>query len=102
MFGAGLLPLLLLGANPATPAVKASSASINIAQVTCGDLKAATPLDRSAMVMFYWGYEAAKAGATTFKTGLLETATSALMTECATKNNESILDAMSRINVKAY
>jgi YMGG-like Gly-zipper len=32
--------------------------------------------------MFYWGYAAAKAGASSFKTGILETATQHLMSIC--------------------
>jgi hypothetical protein len=102
-FGAVMLGVLLFGANTASgQPTMAPAASIDIAKVSCGDLKAATPLDRSAMVMFYWGYAAAKAGATTFKTGLVESATDALMTQCAGNSSELILDAMQRINVKAF
>jgi hypothetical protein len=99
MLGAGMLMVALLGAGPATsPPV----GRIDITKVTCGDLKAATPLDRSAIVMFYWGYAAAKAGATSFKTGILRSATAELITECSNNASESVLDAMSRINVKAF
>lgn len=84
------------------PATPAPSSQIDIAKVKCGDLTSATPLDRAAIVMFYWGYAAAKADATTFKTGILQNATRALMTECSGNANEPILDAMRRINVKAF
>jgi hypothetical protein len=52
--------------------------------------------------MFYWGYAAAKANATTFKTGIVQKATAALMTECDKTESETILQAMQRINVKAF
>src|SRR6516165_9261604 len=102
MLGAFTLAVTMPGINAAMPATPTPSTQINIMKVTCGDLKAATPLDRSAIVMFYWGYAAAKAGATTFKTGLLKNATSALMAECGNNEAESVLDAMRRINVKAF
>jgi hypothetical protein len=92
----------LLGASPAPIATAVPAAQVDIATVTCGDLKQATPLDRSAIVMFYWGYEAAKANAKTFKTGLIENATARLMTECASNSKETILQAMQRIDVKAF
>jgi HdeA/HdeB family len=84
------------------PSTPGPSSQIEIAKVKCSDLTSATPLDRAAIVMFYWGYEAAKAGATTFKTGILQNATRALMAECNGNANEPVLDAMRRINVKAF
>jgi HdeA/HdeB family len=93
--------LMLVGA--VTPAPEAPPASrIDIAKLTCKDLRDASPLDRSAVVMFYWGYAAAKANATSFKTGVLKNATTALMQECDAHESETILAALSRINVKAF
>lgn len=89
---------VLLGAGPSP----APPARIDIGKVTCGDLRAASPLDRAAIVMFYWGYAAAKAGATSFKTGVLESATDALMNECSANASETVLTAMGRLNVKTF
>ena len=92
---------LLLGV--VTPAPEAPpAASFDITKLTCKDLRDASPLDRSAVVMFYWGYAAAKANAKTFKTGIVKSATAALMKECDTHDSETILSAMSRIDVKAF
>lgn len=93
---------VLLGAGPSPAPESAPKARIDIEKVTCGDLKAASPLDRAAIVMFYWGYAAAKAGATSFKTGVLENATDALMHECAGNASETVVNAIGRINVKAF
>ena len=93
--------VLLVGA--VTPAPEAPpAAQFDVTKLTCKDLRDASPLDRSAMVMFYWGYAAAKANATTFKTGVVKNATTALMKECDAHETETILAAMSRINVKAF
>ena len=96
-----VLSVLLFGV--VTPASEAPpAASFDITKLTCKDLREASPLDRSAVVMFYWGYAAAKANATTFKTGILKKATTALVKECDAHAGESILSAMSRIDVKAF
>ncbi len=96
-----IFALVLLGA--VTPAPEAPpAAQFDITKLTCKDLRDASPLDRSAVVMFYWGYAAAKANATTFKTGVLKNATAALMKECDANESETILSAMSRINLKAF
>lgn len=97
-----LLLVCLAPAAAAPPATPAPASQIDITKVTCSDLTAATPLDRAAIVMFYWGYAAAKANVTTFKTGILQSATQALITECSGNANEPVLDAMRRINVKAF
>ena len=104
-YNAAIALVALCGATglvPAAAQTAAPAAQVDIAKVTCDDLRSATPLDRSAVVMFYWGYAAAKAGATTFKTGLIKRATTALMSECAAHDGETVLDAMGRINVKAF
>src|SRR5512136_1386844 len=87
---------VLLGATPAAEPTAEPAAQIDITTLTCKDLRDASPLDRSAMVMFYWGYAAAKASATTFKTGVLRNATAALMQECDKSESETILQAMQR------
>ena len=102
-FWATVASTLVVSAFPAgAQPSPAPAAQIDIAKVTCGDLEAASPLDRSAIVMFYWGYAAAKAGATTFKTGLLKNATAALMKECSQNAAEPVIAAMRRINVSAF
>lgn len=97
-----LLALAMIAATPAAAPESAPSSLVDITKLTCKDLRDASPLDRSAVVMFYWGYAAAKANATTFRTGLLKNATTALIRECDTNESETILSAMSRINVKAF
>ncbi|MBV8638282.1 MAG: hypothetical protein JO322_09370 [Candidatus Eremiobacteraeota bacterium] len=93
--------VLLLGA--VSPAPEAPpSAQVDITKLTCKDLRDASPLDRSAVVMFYWGYAAAKANAATFKTGLVKNATTALMKECDANASETILSALSRVDIKAF
>jgi len=89
----------LLGAAPATTA---PAPRIDITKVTCSDLIKASPLDRAAVVMFYWGYAAAKAGASSFKTGILETATQHLMGICQKNPSETMLDAVRDVDVKAF
>jgi HdeA/HdeB family len=91
----------LLAAAPATAAPPAPS-TIDIAKVTCSDLIKANELDRAAVVMFYWGYAAAKAGVTTFKTGVLQAATQHLMSACAKNPSETMFDAMHDTDIKAF
>lgn len=93
--------LALLGASPA-PSAPQPAAQIDIASVTCSDLIKASPLDRAAVVMFYWGYAAAKAGVSNFKTGLLETATEHLMTICQKNPSQTMEQAMEHVDVKAF
>lgn len=91
----------LLGASPA-PSAPQPAAQIDIAKVTCSDLIKASPLDRAAVVMFYWGYAAAKAGVSSFKTGLLETATEHLMTICQKNPSQTMEKTMENVDVKAF
>ena len=91
---------VLMGAAAPTPVQPA--ARIYVEKVTCGDLIKATPLDRAAVVMFYWGYAAAKAGADSFKTGILETATQHLMRVCEKNPSESMINAVRDTDVKAF
>jgi hypothetical protein len=91
----------LLGASPA-PSAPTPAPRIDIAKVTCSDLIKSSPLDRSAVVMFYWGYAAAKAGVSSFKTGILETATQHLMTICLKNPSETIVKAMDGVDIKAF
>lgn len=97
-----LLAVALIAATHTAAPESPPSSQVDITKLTCRDLRDASPLDRSAVVMFYWGYEAAKANATTFKTGLVKNATTALMKECDKNAGETVLAAMSRINVKAF
>jgi hypothetical protein len=91
----------LLGASPATSA-PTPAPRIDITKVTCSDLIKASPLDRSAVVMFYWGYAAAKAGVSSFKTGILETANEHLMSICVKNPSETIVKAMDSVDIKAF
>ena len=94
------LIVLLGAASPTTTSQPAMR--IDIAKVTCNDLLKASPLDRAAVVMFYWGYAAAKAGVSSFKTGILRTATQHLMGVCTKNPNETIINAMRDVDIKAY
>ena len=97
MMGAAIA---LIGAGPA--ATPQPAARVNIETVTCSDLMKASPLDRAAVVMFYWGYAAAKAGAGSFRTPILETATQHLMSVCEKKPSETMLDAVRDTDIKAF
>jgi hypothetical protein len=91
----------LLGASPA-PSAPTPAPRIDITKVTCSDLIKSTPLDRAAVVMFYWGYAAAKAGVSSFRTGLLETATQHLMSICVKNPSDTIVKAMDSVDIKAF
>jgi hypothetical protein len=91
----------LLGAS-STPSAPKPAPRVDITKVTCSDLIKASPLDRSAVVMFYWGYAAAKAGVSSFKTGILETATAHLMDICAKNPSETMIKAMDNVDIKAF
>lgn len=93
--------ITLVGATPAAPSPQ-PAARIDIAKVTCSDLIKASPLDRAAVVMFYWGYAAARAGASSFRTGILQTATQHLMGICLKKPSETMMDAMRDVDIKAF
>lgn len=92
--------IALLGAAPAP--MSQPAARIDITKVTCTDLIKASPLDRAATVMFYWGYAAAKAGVSSFKTGVLETATQHLMGVCTKNPSETLMNAMNDTDIKAF
>ena len=77
-------------------------ARIDIDKVTCRDLMNANPLDRSAVVMFYWGYAAAKSGASSFKTGTLRTATEHLVNLCRQQPSMTVLSAVRTVDIKAF
>jgi hypothetical protein len=99
--GIVVLTALLLGASAATPAATAP-ATIDISKVTCSDLIKADALDRAAVVMFYWGYAAAKAGVSTFKTGVLQSATEHLMGVCQKNPSQTMFAAMRDTDLKAF
>jgi hypothetical protein len=92
--------IALVGAAPANTTITPAS-RVDITKVTCSDLIKASPLDRAAVVMFYWGYAAAKAGASSFKTGILETATQHLMNVCTKHPSETMMNAMRYVDIKA-
>ena len=93
--------VMLIGATQ--PAASAQPAArVYIEKVTCRDLINASPLDRAAVVMFYWGYAAAKAGASDFKTGILETATQHLMSVCLKDPSKTMLDAVRDTAIMAF
>jgi HdeA/HdeB family len=90
-----------LGVSPSPP-TPTPAPRVDITKVTCSDLIKSSPLDRSAVVMFYWGYAAAKAGVSSFKTGILETATQHLMSICQKDPSETIVKAMENVDIKAF
>lgn len=92
--------ITLVGAAP--PVSAQPAARIDIAKVTCSDLLKSSPLDRAAVVMFYWGYAAAKAGVSSFKTGVLQTATAHVMSLCAKHPSETMMEAMRDVDIKAF
>ena len=93
--------IALLGAAP-TVTTPQPSTRIDITKVSCNDLLKASPLDRAAVVMFYWGYAAAKAGVSSFKTGILQTATQHLMSVCAKNPSETMINAVRDVDIKAF
>lgn len=93
--------LALVAAAPPSTAPQ-PAARIDITKVTCSDLIKSSPLDRAAVVMFYWGYAAAKAGASSFKTPILQTATQHVMTLCAKRPSETMMEAMRDVDIKAF
>lgn len=93
--------ITLVAAAPSTTAPQPAD-RIDINTVRCSDLIKATPLDRAAVVMFYWGYAAAKAGVSSFKTGILKTATAHLTSMCAQHPSETMMDAIHHVDIKAF
>jgi|SRR5215469_8496085 len=94
--------LSLIAVLGAAPPTTAPASRIDIAKVTCGDLIKAQPLDRGAVVMFYWGYAAARAGVSSFQTNILETASEHDMQICAKKPSETMMEAMHDVDIKAF
>jgi hypothetical protein len=94
--------LALTGVLGATSPTTAPASRIDIGKVTCSDLIKAEPLDRAAVVMFYWGYAAAKAGVSSFQTNILETATQHVMSICTKKPSETMVEAMHDVDIKAF
>ncbi len=94
--------LLIAATAAAAPAKMNLPPTVDIAKVTCSDLTDANELDRAATVMFYWGYEAAKANVTTFKTEQVRTETGKLITYCKSNPSKTIFGAMKTLNLKAF
>ena len=59
-----------------------AAAQSDLTMVTSSELVAENVLDRSSVMMYYWGYVAGKAGITTFNTGAIESQTSKVMETC--------------------
>ncbi|HZV79803.1 MAG TPA: HdeA/HdeB family chaperone [Candidatus Binatus sp.] len=76
------------------PAPTPKSTIISIEKVTCGDMLASNALDRSSIMMFYWGYLAGKTGMTTLNSGGLELATSRVMEKCMANKSMTVLAAI--------
>ena len=76
--------------------------TIDITKVTCSDLLSSQVLDRAAVVMFYWGWEAAKENVTTFKTGTLKAATQKIVTYCTTHHSETLMNAVKNIDMRPF
>jgi|SRR5215469_8866268 len=91
---------LLIAIGPAAvsaataPAPSPQPATISIEKVTCADMLASNALDRSSIMMFYWGYLAGKTGATTLNSGGLELATSRVMEMCMANKSMTVLAAI--------
>ena len=94
--------LALTGVLGVAPPTAMPASRIDIAKVTCSDLIKAEPLDRAAVVMFYWGYAAAKAGVSSFQTNILKTATQHVMGICTKKPSETMMEAMQNVDIKAF
>ena len=93
--------LVAAAANAATAATQ-PQAMIDITKVTCGDLVKAQPLDRAAVVMFYWGYEAAKENVTTFKTGSLRSATEKMIAYCKANASQTMFAAIKSLGARPF
>jgi HdeA/HdeB family len=76
-------------ASPPKPARQ-----IEIQKVTCRDLLAADVLDRSSVMMFYWGYVSARAGVSVIDTADMEARTSRVMQFCTQNQDKTVLAAI--------
>jgi hypothetical protein len=93
--------LVILASSMATGASGSTSASppkparrIELQNVTCRDLLAADVLDRSSVMMFYWGYVSARAGVSSIDTADMEARTSRVMQVCTHNQNLSVFAAI--------
>ena len=80
--------------NPTPQATPKMPRQYNLNQIHCSDLLQADLLDRSAAVMFLWGYEAGRQGVTTFNTQKLEAATRGLMQVCEKQPSLTVFAAI--------
>ncbi|MBV8081739.1 MAG: hypothetical protein JOY86_02015 [Candidatus Eremiobacteraeota bacterium] len=81
-------------AAAATTPARSPNPAIQLMKVTCGDMLASDVLDRSSIMMFYWGYLAGKQGATVLNTSGLELATSRVMEVCTAHQSMTLFDAI--------
>ena len=92
---------LLLLASPIAGHTSSSAASspkparqIELQKVTCRDILAADVLDRSSVMMFYWGYVSARAGVSSIDTGDMEARTSRVMELCTQNQSQTLFAAI--------
>ncbi|MBV8082741.1 MAG: hypothetical protein JOY86_07190 [Candidatus Eremiobacteraeota bacterium] len=76
-----------MGAAASVAATSPAPATIpvqhfDLTKLTCAQMLDADVLDRSSVMMFYWGYVAGKAGATAFDTTGMEAKTARVMQTC--------------------
>lgn len=81
-------PLAASASTTAAAATPNPARVIDLRKVTCQDLLASDVLDRSALMMFYWGYVSARAGRSVINTADMETATARVMDTCS--HNQSL------------
>ncbi|MBV8074351.1 MAG: hypothetical protein JO140_02895, partial [Candidatus Eremiobacteraeota bacterium] len=65
--------------------------------ITCADLIGAQLLDRTAAIMFLWGYEAGKAGATSYYPATTQANTKKLIKLCEAQPKTSLVDAAATV-----
>lgn len=82
------------GTAPAPASTPKVAQHIDLVKLTCAQVMAADVLDRSSVMMFYWGYLEGKAGSTTFDTTDLEAATSRVMRTCIKNPSMTLFDAI--------
>jgi len=93
--------LAILSASMASNASGTTSASppkpaghIELQKVTCRDMLAADVLDRSSIMMFYWGYVSARAGVSSINTADMEARTSRVMEICTQNQHQTLFAAI--------
>ncbi|MBV8600636.1 MAG: hypothetical protein JO359_03620 [Candidatus Eremiobacteraeota bacterium] len=70
---------------------------IELKTVTCNDLLNAQLLDRTAAIMYLWGYEAGKTGATAYYPATTQANTRKLMKLCEAHHGMTLVDAAATV-----